>query len=28
MVRINIINPKHLSDQHLLAEHLEIWIIL
>ena len=28
MVRINIISPKLLSDQHLLAEHLEIMMLI
>ncbi len=28
MVRINIISPKLLSDQHLLAEHLEIIMLI
>lgn len=28
MVRINLINPKLLSDQHLLAEHVEILMLL
>lgn len=28
MVRVNIINPKLLSDQHLLAEHLEIIMLV
>ena len=28
MVRINIINPAHLSDQHLIAEYNEILILL
>ncbi len=27
MVRINIINPKYLSDQHLLAEYYEILML-
>ncbi|MBU2639066.1 MAG: pyrimidine dimer DNA glycosylase/endonuclease V [Nanoarchaeota archaeon] len=28
MVRVNILNPKQLSDQHLLAEHLEIMMLI
>ena len=28
MVRINIINPKYLSDQHLIAEYLEIIMLV
>lgn len=28
MVRVNIISPKLLSDQHLLAEHLEIIMLI
>lgn len=28
MVRVNIIRPKLLSDQHLLAEHLEIMMLI
>jgi len=28
MVRINIINPKSLADQHLVAEYLEIIMLL
>lgn len=28
MVRINIINPKKLSDQHLIAEYLEIMMLI
>lgn len=28
MVRVNIISPKLLSDQHLLAEHLEIMMLV
>lgn len=28
MVRVNIINPKLLADQHLLAEHLEIIMLV
>jgi deoxyribonuclease (pyrimidine dimer) len=27
MVRINLIQPKYLSDQHLLAEHTEILML-
>ena len=27
MVRINLINPKNLADQHLLAEHVEILML-
>ncbi len=28
MVRVNIINPKYLADQHLVAEYLEIMMLL
>lgn len=28
MVRINIINPKYLSDQHLIAEYVEILMLI
>jgi len=28
MVRINLINPKYLADQHLIAEYAEILIVL
>lgn len=28
MVRINLINPKYLADQHLIAEYAEILILL
>lgn len=28
MVRVNILSPKQLSDQHLLAEHLEIMMLI
>jgi len=28
MVRINIINPKNLADQHLIAEYLEILMLI
>ncbi len=28
MVRVNIINPKNLSDQHLIAEYLEIIMLI
>ena len=28
MVRINIINPKMLADQHLIAEYLEIMMLV
>ena len=28
MVRINLIEPKYLSDQHLRAEHVEILMLL
>ena len=28
MVRINLINPKKLADQHLVAEHNEILMLL
>jgi len=28
MVRVNIINPKKLSDQHLVAEYLEIMMLV
>lgn len=28
MVRVNIISPRLLSDQHLLAEHLEIMMLI
>lgn len=28
MVRINIINPKYLADQHLVAEYLEIIMLV
>jgi deoxyribonuclease (pyrimidine dimer) len=28
MVRINIINPKYLTDQHLIAEYVEILMLL
>jgi len=28
MVRINIINPKFLTDQHLIAEYLEILMLV
>lgn len=28
MVRINLINPKHLTDQHLVAEYAEILMLL
>lgn len=28
MVRVNIINPKYLTDQHLLAEYLEILMLV
>ncbi len=27
MVRINLLNPKNLSDQHLIAEYLEIMML-
>lgn len=28
MVRINLINPKYLADQHLIAEYLEIIMLI
>lgn len=28
MVRINLINPRHLSDQHLIAEYNEILMLI
>jgi len=28
MVRVNIINPKNLADQHLVAEYVEILMLL
>ena len=28
MVRVNIINPKELADQHLVAEYLEIMMLI
>jgi len=28
MVRINLINPEKLSDQHLAAEYLEIMMLI
>jgi deoxyribonuclease (pyrimidine dimer) len=28
MVRVNIINPKHLADQHLIAEYNEIMMLV
>ena len=28
MVRINLINPKYLADQHLVAEYVEILMLL
>jgi len=28
MVRVNLINPKHLADQHLVAEYLEILMLV
>lgn len=28
MVRINLINPKYLTDQHLIAEYLEIIMLV
>lgn len=28
MVRINLINPKHLADQHLIAEYDEILMLI
>lgn len=28
MVRVNIINPRNLSDQHLVAEYLEILMLI
>jgi len=28
MVRVNIINPKYLTDQHLIAEYLEILMLV
>lgn len=28
MVRINLVDPKKLADQHLLAEHVEILMLL
>ena len=28
MVRVNIINPKYLADQHLRAEYLEIIMLV
>ncbi len=28
MVRVNLINPNHLADQHLVAEYLEIMMLL
>ena len=28
MVRVNLINPEYLSDQHLRAEHVEILMLL
>lgn len=28
MVRVNLINPKHLADQHLIAEYVEILMLI
>jgi deoxyribonuclease (pyrimidine dimer) len=28
MVRVNIVNPKYLTDQHLIAEYLEILMLV